>query len=409
MTPRVANRQSSGTSELDAQVAVAPNGVLIHLAPGQYDAISDRTARRGWVTISGSGDRPKPVIEGAAFDFGASYVRFVDVRFSAGVSVFRSSNISLLDSTIDCGSTTTTPAAVGIEVRLASTHVWIEGDRVSHCVVGFRSLPQDHMSSDITITHDLFQDFPGDAIDLGGVEDVTIAHDVIRRMLDPSHAYHNDGIQFFGNTANVAIEDSVLSDSGAQLIFIQDALAGTEDHSAVNQNITVKNNLIYGANGVAVQDQAGVDVSIIGNTIWTNHYGSLWLVRSTFSGLPPAGTKIEDNLIQSFSLFDATAGEEKHNLILNGPRGYKYGPGDIISRSPQFVDPGRGNFKLAPGSPGAVLSQKAALETDADNLYGVDSTHRALGAIQAADPGIAYGAPYRNSSRCLLGVGVPCR
>ena len=426
----VISATASPSPSLASQIANAANGTVIHLASGNYGQINDYAARTGWVTISGQGDATPPQIDGADL-FGGQYVRFVDVTFTNQVYINRSpypsstqlaSNIQILDSEVNCGSTTTSPLTTGIFVRGASSNVTIEGDYIHNCVQGFLSQAQDPLSHNILIVGNQFSDFPGDAIDLGGLEDVTISHNLIQNISDPAGQWHDDGIQFFGNVHNVDITDNVLSNSRDQLIFIQDAIEGA-DGSRSNTNILIAHNLVYGAGAVAVQDQGGINVHFIGNTMWDNYYGSLWVRSSTVTGREPQNTVITDNIIQGLEFLDgATTINESYNLIANGPTLYKdgangivyiypvasnyvYGQGDLVNVNPDFVNEPAGDFQLMPGSPaiGAGTSSNYAFRDSPTTSLSFGPTMNdlgapigpsvTLGAFQPADTSVSYGAP----------------
>ena len=401
-----AGRGQPTLTKLDSDIISAPAGSVLHLAAGRYAAVSDFSTRSGWVTVSGRGDSPAPVIEGASL-FGAQYVRFVDVRFSGGVSIDHNptlhytqpaSHIALENSTVNCGSTKTTPFTIGVLVRGGSNDVTLAGDLIEHCVVGFGSISQDRFSRDITITHCTLTDFPGDAVDLGGLSGVVISHTVISHIADPASIAHNDGIQFLGNVRNVSIVDNVLADSRSQLLFIQDATAGADDHTSLNTNILVARNVIYGAGAVAVQDQGGAGVDFIQNTLWHNHFGSLWLVRSADSGRYPTRTRLVGNIIQGLLFYQSSATVESHNLIVGAQAHFLYGPGDLVNVNPDFVSPQSGDFRLQQDSPAraAGSGRELRLAFSPGTLKKAGITTKAsgsLGALQPGDRSTSAGSP----------------
>jgi hypothetical protein len=186
--------------------------------------------------------------------------------------------------------------------------------------------------------------------------------------------------------------------------------------------------LIYGAGAVAVQDQGGIDVRFIGNTMWDNYYGSLWLRASPYSGALPQATVITDNIMQGFQLLNgAEPISESHNLIVDGPEkyrvgatgailvqpespaGYQYGSGDLVGVNPEFANEPEGNFQLMPGSP-AVADGTSSYNFAVDNPESTDPgvlktdmfgqvivSPVALGALQVPDPSVAWGAPAYHS------------
>ena len=403
-------RRGGGTvSNLNATIATARPGTVIHLASGNYPLIVDETAHAGWVTISGSGDRTPPVIGGADL-FGAQHLRLDDLKFSAEVQINhspirqaqRADHVQILNSEITCGSNTDAVDTIGVLVRGASRAVTLAGDYVHNCVTGFGSVPQDITSVGIRIVHSTFAHFPGDAIDLGGLAGVVIDHDIIKDIADPDKVHHDDGIQFFGNMHDVRITNNVLANSRNQLILIQDAYGGSVNRSSLNSDILVAHNLIYGAGSVAVQDQGGLDVDFVGNTMWSNFYGSLWIVKSADSGRLPTGTVIVDNIIQGFLEYETGPIMENHNLIDEGALHTAYGPEDLINVDPQFADPRTGLFGLQPRSPaaraGVTYSDALTGTRLADDAFGVAvPAAPAIGMFQGGDPTRSYGVPMYGS------------
>lgn len=388
----------------------AKGGDEIHLAGGRYPQMSVTSRFSSYVTITGAGDETPPMISGALIT-GAAHVRFNQVEFTAQILINRSltgrgaqsaENIQLLNSEIDCRTSTAASARTGftqgIYLRGGARNVEFTDDYVHNCTVGFGSQAQDPLTTNLSITHCTFQGFNGDAIDLGGLSGVVIDHDIIRDMADPGSWYHDDGIQFFGNVTNVQITNNVLANSRVQLIFIQDAIKGSTTDSSVNRNILIAHNLIYGAGGYAVQDQGGQNVSFIGNTMWNNHYGSVLVEPSSFTGLSPT-VKIADNIIQSLTLANVTAQYEDYNLLTNERLTTGWGSDDIINQTPSFVAPKSGDFRLAHTSPGggagnteiAQTLTKGNTNVAADISGGAASPWYNIGYSQPHDPDVSYG------------------
>jgi Right handed beta helix region len=399
---------SSSNAPMSLQTALtsAPAGATVHLAAGSYAAPYVTTTRTGWATFTGAGDATAPTIDGIDL-FGARFVRFTNVEFTGEFYVNQhpslkqaqpAQHIAVLNSEFNCGSTTTGPFTQAIFVRGGSTDVTFSGDDIHNCVVGFGSMAQDPTTSDVTITHDTFQNLTGDAIDLAGLNDVVIDHDVVSHIADPQNWYHNDGIQFFGNVSNVSITNNVLDNSRDQLLFIQDAVKSGVTGNAVNSNIVVANNLIYGAGGYAVQDQGGQNVSFVNNTIWDNHWGGMLLEQSSYTGLNPS-VKLVDNIVAGLVNDAGTPTREDYNLLAGEPTTFTGGAHDLINVDPHFTNVDGGDFQLVAGSPGyqtgnagvgqALTSSVAGLGA----MFDPTTTMSDMGVFQPTDPSVAYGAP----------------
>lgn len=347
----------SGTHDLSRRIASAPANAVIHLASGNYPAIHDAARRSTWVTVSGVGDPTPPVIAGVRVA-GGEHVRFVGVRFAGKVKIVHSTqgglharDIAVLNSVIDCGASATGKGRVGISVRGAAQDVVFAGDTIENCVVGFTSAAADNYSKNISIVHCDFKNIYGDAIDLGGIDGMEIANNVINGVhRSPGHHhYHDDGIQFFGNTANVVIAYNVEENSTDQLIFIQDAIKNKYSGVRTNQDILVLGNLLYGAGALAVQDQGGVNVQFIGNTIWDTHDGALLVRRSPYSHIVPTHTLVVDNIVEKFGLQHVSRVVEGYNIF--GATAHAHASTDRITMSPGFVDAHAGRFALTDRSP----------------------------------------------------------
>jgi hypothetical protein len=382
----------------------------VHLASGDYPELRDHVRRNSWVTVSGAGDTTEPVVSGARF-LGASHVRFVDVRFSSSIGIahlavggpaVHSSDIQILNSDINCGASSTVKGKVGVEVRGASEGIVLSGDHIHRCVVGFTSAAGDNYSKDITISHCLFSSIYGDAIDLGGVDGVEITNNEITGVhRTPGHIYHDDEIQFFGNTANVVIAYNVEQNSTDQMIFIQDAAKNRYNGSSLNQDILVLGNLIYGAGALAVQDQGGVDVELIGNTIWDGKDGSVLVRRSPYTHIVPTHTLLADNIIQRLSFRHVSRILHGYN-VLGSPGRLGRGSTDIIRAGGGLASPRNGLFTLSDHSPARGSAAPPSWLVAMARRAGADAAILPLiGAYRSSDrgspiaenPGWDFGAP----------------
>jgi hypothetical protein len=402
-------------AQFSAALQSAQPGQVIHLASGAtFSHFVDTKVRTGWVTVSGAGDAQAPVIEGGRIG-GGQFLRFTNVDFTQRLYVTYNpvlryarpaENIQVLNSEFDCGATQTVGGGQGIFVRAASQNVTFSGDYIHDCTVGFASVAQDDQSSNIVLTHDTFQDFYGDAIDLGGLQNVVISDDIIsniRRSIGTD--YHDDAIQFFGNDTDVAITDNVIANSLDQLVFIQDAIEGLNTGSAVNSNILVENNLMYGNAAWAVQAQGALQTRFIDNTIWDNGDGSLLLRKSPYTGIAPTDTVVTGNVLESYGTSGVTPATESGNLIQHVTRSFSPGPGDIVGQAPQFVSAATGDFQLVPGSIGTAgvtaptgttiraTTSKTVGSGPSGNANATVTPAATLGSSVPAESVTGYGAP----------------
>jgi parallel beta helix pectate lyase-like protein len=392
-------------TQLLAALQSAQPGQVVQLASGAvFPDLWDMRARSGWVTVSGAGDAVEPIIEGANLE-GSQNLRFTNVEFTQHVLIARNptrggaqpaSNVQILNSDVNCGSTQTNPKTTGIVVRQASTNITIAGDWVHNCTLGLSTVAQDNPTDGLAVTHDLFQNFYGDAIDLGGLSDTTIANNVVENIHhSPGTIYHDDGIQFLGNTTNTLIQNNVLANSGDQLLFIQAAIAGQFNGVQTNSNIVVDHNLIYGAGAAAVQDQGAANLHFVDNTVWDSSNGA-FIIRKGTQGTTGATTTLQGNIMQSYIQMSAP-GSESHNLILSvsRPTANTLSPTDIIGVTPSFVNPSQGDFALLAGSTGSGTSSSTpTVTTSTDGVTVTGSAQNNATTLLGADPvNFPYGAP----------------
>jgi hypothetical protein len=357
-------------AQLQAALQSVQGGQVIHLASGSvFSTLWVTKAYPSWVTISGAGDAVAPQIQGARLE-GAQNLRFTNVEFTKRVYIARNpshvgqdaDNVQIVNTEVNCGSTATKPWSNGLTVRQASQNVTIAGDYVHNCTLGFTSYAQDNPSQGLTVVHNVFQNFYGDAMDIGGLANTAIEDNIIQNIgHSPGVTYHDDGIQFLGNTTNTVISNNVLDNSFDQLIFIQDAIKGEFNGIQTNSNITIDHNLIYGAGASAVQDEGGVNTSFDDNTVWDSHNGAFVLRKSPYTGTPPSSTVMQGNILQSYIQMGAP-GTENDNMIQTVSRwtAGQLSPTDIVGVAPSFVSEATGDFALVPGTPGSGTGSPTA-------------------------------------------------
>jgi hypothetical protein len=170
------------------------------------------------------------------------------------------------------------------------------------------------------------------------------------------------------------------------LIFIQDATKNQFNGSRTNQDILVLGNLIYGAGAAAVQDQGGVDVQFIGNTIWFNHDGAMIVRRSPYSHTVPIHTLVADNVVQGLALRHVPHIVQGYNVF--GMAGKTQASTDIVAKDPGFTNGSAGIFAIAAGSAAArPPAPPATLVAMAKSAGASAAAQKLIGAYRASDRG----------------------
>jgi hypothetical protein len=401
----------SNQTQLDTALQSAQPGQVVHLASGSsYTNVWDLRARSGWVTVTGAGDAVMPQIDGLTLE-GSQYLRFTGIEFTGRVFVGHSpnqgsgqtsSNIQILNSDVNCGSSQTNPKTAGLVVRQASENVTIAGDWVHNCTLGFTTVAQDNPVEHLTLEHNLFENFYGDAIDLGGADGTVIVDNVVQDIKHTAGlVYHDDGIQFLGNTNGTTIQGNVLDNSNDQLIFIQDAVAGQFTGVQTNSNIVIDHNLVYGVGAAAVQDEGAVNLRFTNNTVWDANAEAMIVRKSPYTGTPAGASLIEGNILQTYIQMSAPGVEADNLITWVSPQEKKnLSSTDITGVMPDFVSPASGDFALVPGTPGSgstlsttPVEETSGLSTPSTTFAATPGAEAATMTLGANPENVPFGAP----------------
>lgn len=258
----------------------ASGGQVIQLAAGGYPRATDRRERTSTVTVLGPA-AGVATVRGMTIE-GGQELDIRDLHFTDIISVRYHPSRRLAQPArhvVFRTSEFTAPAGQGcLTARNGVQGFAVEDSWIHDCTTGFgagagASIPQ---SSGLTFTGNTFERFTSDALQFGQWDDVSITGNVIRDIKDPcptgTNCIHNDGVQLTGNDRRVVIADNRISNARTQLIFIQDAVGPIDD-------VTVQNNLVYGAGAVAIQSQGATNARFLHNTVWGGKDGGLWLTQ----------------------------------------------------------------------------------------------------------------------------------
>ena len=331
-------------------LAVARGGQVINVTPGSYPSIRDDKDHGRTVRIVGVGT-PRPQIAGAEFA-GARRVALSRVSFTEPVVIRGdpvkdyarpSTRISFDKSGFRTGGSEDTTDAC-VTIRDASAFVAIRNSKLSGCptgVIGPGNSPEPH-SHHIRIEGNLIENVAADAIQFGEWDHVRINRNVIRHMRDPAGEIHNDGVQFVGDSRDVTITNNRIYDSGGQLVFVQDAFGPIDD-------VLVANNLLYGSDAIAIQNQGATNTRYLYNTVWDTRYGAL-LLRQGEEGTVPTDTVVVGNILESLEVSEGAGTRVRgYNLIEDAKSGRA--PHEWVGVPPGFRAPGRGDYRLRSKGP----------------------------------------------------------
>lgn len=287
----------SSQEELDAALksATAGDDIILHKIDDSYSfVINGRDFSGDGLSIT-SADPSNPAIVDTIYLLDSSNIHFSQIEVNSysyesgradwltDVYVTRCSDVSITDSLLHGDATgplltTTDEPAESLGLVRDSSGFVFSGNTVSNYNSGFAALE----TTGLEITNNDISALQGDAIRMGGVQNVTITNNVIHDLLGSDVSInHLDMIQIWSTntklvTQNVTISDNILDASNgvaSQSIFIRnEKIDGQEtpDPEFYYSNITIENNVIYNGHlhGITVGPTNGVYVS--DNTLISN-------------------------------------------------------------------------------------------------------------------------------------------
>lgn len=357
---------------------LSDGGERVTVLPGDYPVFRDTRDRVETVTIRGVGN---PTIEGAEI-YGGARLTFTGVRFVGGVLIGGhpttdrpSHDIAIRDSEL----TSAVPLhARCMIIRSGAFEIDVEDNWFHDCRSGIagpgygvRDPALVPHSNNIEIRRNRMERFRADGIAFGHWRDVAITDNLITEPRDPDGLIHNDGIQVFGDSQRVTIARNRITDSGGQLMLIQDML-GTND------DILIRDNLSYGCGTYCWQLGGTTNLRIYGNTVWKTKHGGILLRPGAYAKV---ANNISDFIGKDFGTGGGLLEYYDHNLVVrtwNTP-----GPNSLVGVDPRFVDPAAGDYRLQADSP--AIGAGSSLFSEATDLVGAPrAAPPALGALEPA-------------------------
>jgi hypothetical protein len=326
---------------LQAAVDVAPDGAAILVLPGHYAGAVLTTAYRRRVTIEGVPRRgSEPSVAGVEI-WGGRRIAVRGLRLTATSQVTSHPTLKAAQPARDvvfARNDIVVPRGLCLRIRSGARHVSVVSNHIHDCATGIGGPNTPELSSRITIVGNVLERFSADAIQFGAWNRVTIADNVIQDIHDPTGVVHNDAIQLTGTSSHVTIARNLLRHS-SQLLFVQPAVGPIVD-------VSVEDNLIYGASAYAVQLQGSSGVRFVHNTVWASHYGGVLLREGTGTAGPlvPTDSVIARNVLSGYGTTGgARAARFAGNLVASRP-GVR-GDRNVIRR-PRFIDAAAGDYRL---------------------------------------------------------------
>jgi len=204
------------------------------------------------------------------------------------------------------------------------------------CGIWGQSWKNENGVRNVVIRRNVITDLHGDGIHFGNGRNVVIEGNTITNAIriDDDHV---DSIQIMG-THGLVIRGNYIGNNQHGLMFTDKASPGV----VIENNVIVKTS--YGINAGDIPD-----ARIVNNTFWGNRWGAA-LIRDDARDAPqPDGIVFKNNIIDETRHSDGGRfAEYGYNLVETGPL---LAPTDRRGTA-RFVNPERGNFRLAAGSPG---------------------------------------------------------
>jgi hypothetical protein len=316
---------------ISAAVASAEDDDVIQVRAGSYPPLDVRgLARAKYLTIRPRG-RERVRLQGAYIDQ-SSHLRLRGLRITGPVLVAGSDHIQLVRNDV---------SPRGLTVRPGSSHLLIARNRIHDLDYSARDLNGGYAVllagggggiRDVTVRGNHISGIPIDGIQLTTVTNLVVEGNEIEQVRKPPGSdVHSDAIQLLGGTG-IVIRSNYIHDTSHGVM-------NTDNHL---EGLTLMNNVIVGiTGGFGTMLRDASPVTIANNTFWDTKYGVV--IRRQANDVT-----MLNNILNHFDAGQSHLRYEDHNMI---PTGATYGPADILG-PPQFVNPGAGDYRLAPGSPG---------------------------------------------------------
>jgi Right handed beta helix region len=324
---------------LDRAAHAAPAGSTVVVRRGAYPRlVIQDVPRSNFVTfVAFSGEQPS--VDGFQTQE-SSHLRFQGFRITDYNLVYSGSDhIQFIGNDITANTT----------VR-PSTNTLFQGNHVHHTPVepddpiagvGLWVVAGGGSVNGVTVRNNHFEHLPNDALFISAA-DILVEGNRFEHIQSPDNNYaHADVIQCMGCNGLI-VRGNYASDNDSGIL----------NSVAESNNWVIENNMFVRCASQPLQlDNENRDLIVRSNTFQDCGNGALFRWDPAFSQ-NPQGFVIANNIFDGLYIDPRLKiAVEDYNLIREGDA-EDYGPHSIVGRSPIFVKPGAGDYRLAPRSPG---------------------------------------------------------
>ena len=348
---------------LGTALSRATGGQRIQLAAGSYPLAKDDKARSSSVQVVGAGPT-KTQVAGLTLS-GGQRLSFSAIKFTGTVAILGHpvKHAAQPATKVSFSASEFTASGACVSIKEGSREIALTGNSIHDCSSGIVGPGNVYVTDGVTIERNTIQRITADAIQFGAWNNVRVADNTIRDIVDPAAVIHNDGIQFTGNSKHVVIASNRILNSRSQLLFIQDAIGPVDD-------VQVVNNLLVGAGAVALQSLGATHARFVNNTIWNAKDGGLWLRRGSTRNdgtyVVPNDTVMSNNVARTIRLMEGAATSAAAGNVVLCPTPYSGSsmvvpPGAACVADHGFVTDANGDLRLSAESPTRALGSTLAL------------------------------------------------
>lgn len=314
---------------LERAVATVPGGRIVHVRGGDYPPfrVANDQGRTDYLTLRSYGTE-RVTMQGFTAER-SRYLRLQGFTIRGAVIGPDSNDISLVDNHV---------APAGVTIQDGSSKVRVERNSINAPYgsgVFLSSSYSEAPISDVVIRRNHFDDIGVVGINLRNFRNVLVEGNEMENL----HRWgrgHTDVIRTYHGGSGLVVRANYLHDNQGTGFFIKDGKVS---------DVTLENNLIVRTKDFYAFQIYDVDsLRIVNNTIVDNDRGTVFSGRST-------GVVVKNNILDSLNVIGSTRFDyEDYNYVGRGDPGGT-GQHDLKS-GVKFVDPGRDDYRLAPGSAG---------------------------------------------------------